>query len=397
MSLSTSPSKTERIHALDSLRAIMMLLGLVIHSAITYGVIDYSAWSIKDPNSTGIFMDYTVAMIHSFRMPIFFVVAGFFGAMLFFERSPVKMLKNRIDRILYPFIVFLIILSAMILFAASYTQEVFAGGSNPFDLAVAPFMNLQSWIPPSTFHLWFLYYLFLITIASYLLALVFNRLPKFTSQVTNMLNQILERPILKVIVFSLLTIVLLFVMDGTWVKTSTEWTPDSGTFVFYFFFYAAGWILFKSKHLLNTFMKYDWIYFILGLSLKTIGFFYADNFGFEMTIVLNSFIVWLLIFGITGLFIRYGSKHSNLMRYNSDSSYWIYLMHLPLTFLLPAFIVDWHIPALAKFLLVLFLTSVICLVTYHYFVRNTFIGKFLNGRKYPRQIFSKKILVPKVT
>ncbi|WP_296311630.1 hypothetical protein [Winogradskyella sp. UBA3174] len=32
--------KTERIHALDSLRAIMMLLGIVIHSAIAYFVTD---------------------------------------------------------------------------------------------------------------------------------------------------------------------------------------------------------------------------------------------------------------------------------------------------------------------------------------------------------------------
>ena len=398
MSLSTSPSKTERIHALDSLRAIMMLLGLVIHSAITYGIFDYgNAWTIKDPNHTGVFMDYTVALIHSFRMPIFFVVAGFFGAMLFFERSPVKMFKNRIDRILYPFIVFVFILSIAIIFSAAYTQGVFAGASDPFELAIAPLMILQTWLPPSTYHLWFLYYLLLITLASFLLALVFNRLPKFTNGVTSLLNQLLERPVLKVIVFSLLTVGLLFLMGGTWVKTSIEWTPDSGTFFFYFFFYGIGWILFKSKHLLHTFMQYDWMYFILGVVLKTVSFFFPENFNFELVIVLNSLIVWLLIFGITGLFIRYGSQHSMLMRYNSDSSYWIYLIHLPFTFLLPGLIADWNLPAFAKFILVLLMTSVISLITYHYLVRNTFIGKFLNGRKYSRQIFSKKVLVPKVS
>jgi hypothetical protein len=45
--------------------------------------------------------------------------------------------------------------------------------------------------------------------------------------------------------------------------------------------------------------------------------------------------------------------------------------------------VDWEIPAFAKFMIVLLVTSLICLVTYHYLVRSTFIGKFLNGRKYP--------------
>ena len=34
-----------------------------------------------------------------------------------------------------------------------------------------------------------------------------------------------------------------------------------------------------------------------------------------------------------------------------------------------------------KFLFVLLTTSIVCLLTYHYFVRSTFIGKFLNGKK----------------
>jgi glucan biosynthesis protein C len=34
-------------------------------------------------------------------MPIFFVVAGFFGALLFYERKPLKMAKNRLSRIVF--------------------------------------------------------------------------------------------------------------------------------------------------------------------------------------------------------------------------------------------------------------------------------------------------------
>ena len=75
------PSKSERIHSLDALRAIMMLLGLVIHSAITYGEVDYgSSWSLKDPISVHFSNDYIVSFVHAFRMQIFFVVAGFFAS-----------------------------------------------------------------------------------------------------------------------------------------------------------------------------------------------------------------------------------------------------------------------------------------------------------------------------
>ncbi len=382
MSVTTTASKTERIHALDSLRAIMMLLGLVIHSAVTYGSYEGYHWPIKDPESTGLLMDYTVLFIHAFRMPIFFVVAGFFGAMLFFERGHKKMLKNRIDRILYPFIVFIIILAPTIQFASSYSTTVFTNGANPLMSALEPFKALGSWLPDSTSHLWFLYYLLMITVASYLLGLLFNHFKAFTDRTTLLLNWIITRPIVKIFVFSLLTIGLLLIMDSTWVATSTDWTPDFNTFIFYFFFYFIGWILFKSKHLLSTFMQFDWALTILAIVLFTTLFFFRSSFDDLQITIINSVTVWLFIFGITGLFMRYGSQHSHLMRYNSDASYWIYLLHLTFTMLLPAFIVHWDIPAFAKFIFVLAVTSVICLITYHYLVRSTFIGKFLNGRKY---------------
>jgi glucan biosynthesis protein C len=74
--MNTLPYKTERLHSLDSLRAIMMLLGLVIHSSITYGIYEYGdTWVLKDPSSNSILNDRIVFFIHSFRMQIFFVVS----------------------------------------------------------------------------------------------------------------------------------------------------------------------------------------------------------------------------------------------------------------------------------------------------------------------------------
>ena len=55
--------------------------------------------------------------------------------------------------------------------------------------------------------------------------------------------------------------------------------------------------------------------------------------------------VWLFIFGFTGLFIRYASQHSAIMRYVSDSSYWVYLLHLPLTAFIPGLIAGIAMPA----------------------------------------------------
>jgi hypothetical protein len=182
-------------------------------------------------------------------------------------------------------------------------------------------------------------------------------------------------------------------MNSYWVATSLSFIPDGGTFSFYFFFYLVGWILFKSKHLLSSFMQYDKLFTLLGLGIFTI-YFLADRTGFSNALhaSIRSLTCWLFIFGFTGLFMRYFGKHSSRMRYISDSAYWVYLLHLPLTAFLPGLLADLAIPALLKFAIVASVTTFICYITYHYFVRSSFIGEFLNGRKYSRKLSDIKTL-----
>lgn len=381
--------KTERIHSLDSLRAIMMLLGLVLHSALTYNVINHGEdWSLKDPNATHLITDFLVFIIHFFRMPIFFLVAGFFGSMLFYERSPIKMLKNRVSRIAYPFIVFLFILSPIIIYVFSYTESVFSGSNK----ALASFTNFSDFFPTTTFHLWFLYYLILITLASFIIGLLLKNFKKITKNITKYFNLLIQKPLLRVLFFSGITFLLYLFIKTSMVEVSVLFKPDLNTFVFHFFFYLVGWVLFKSKQHLDTLMHYDWLCIISAIVIATIVGLMTQNLDPEtmmtqylnskLTMFLNAIIVWLFVFGITGLFIRYGSKHSKKMRYISDASYWVYLIHLPIAALIPALIKDWLLPAIIKFLIVIFVMTLLCFISYHYLVRASFIGKFLNGRKY---------------
>lgn len=380
--------RTERLHALDSLRAIMMLLGVVLHSVITYiGGDPYDAWPIRDPNNFNRNLEWVNAFIHVFRMPIFMVVAGFFAALLFYERGTRQMFKNRMSRLTYPFIVFLLILFIPVSGGMSYNESVFASNANAFSETIAQYTTLSSYIPTRTVHLWFLYYLIMFSLVSFLLGLIFKKLPKASQFIHITFHTVFKHSMLRLIVFTFLTIIILLFMDRYWVKTSTSLTPDFYTFIFYFFFYMFGWVLFKSKSLLNSFTKNDWLFTILGTAIFT-WYFFTDTSAMDLWVIMTirSLSCWLLLFGITGLFIRFGSNHSARMRYISDSSYWVYLLHLPLTIIIPALIADWNIPGVLKFLFVTITTGIICFVTYHYFVRNTFIGEFLNGRKYSRKI-----------
>ena len=101
------------------------------------------------------------------------------------------------------------------------------------------------------------------------------------------------------------------------------------------------------------------------------GFIFAMNFLVPSTVIL-----------IMTLFIRFCSQPSKRIRYISDASYWVYVIHLPLVFFIPAFFHQSKMNLLIKFIINAAIVTAGCFVSYHYFVRRTFIGKFLNGRKF---------------
>ena len=68
-----------------------------------------------------------------------------------------------------------------------------------------------------------------------------------------------------------------------------------------------------------------------------------------------------------------------------DSAYWVYIIHLPIVSFIPGLQAGFALPAIAKFLITLLTTSVICLVSYKYLVRGSFIGMFLNGKVHKRK------------
>lgn len=89
------------------------------------------------------------------------------------------------------------------------------------------------------------------------------------------------------------------------------------------------------------------------------------------------------VFGTLGAFQELCHAHSPGWRYFADASYWIYIAHIPVVPILEILIFRWDIPSWIKLPGLLVVSFAILTLSYHYFVRSTFIGKALNGRKYP--------------
>ena len=94
-------------------------------------------------------------------------------------------------------------------------------------------------------------------------------------------------------------------------------------------------------------------------------------------------VMWLLVLGTLGFFHDRFPGHSLRWRYVADSSYWVYLIHIPLVPALQVWMAEWQAPGLAKFLLLNSLAFAVLFASYHYLVRSSLIGQVLNGRRYP--------------
>ncbi|GAB5403339.1 MAG: acyltransferase family protein [Aureliella sp.] len=126
------------------------------------------------------------------------------------------------------------------------------------------------------------------------------------------------------------------------------------------------------------------VVFPIGYEMVSHRFGFADTLlapGWHRlaSVFLQVLYAWMMTFGLMGLFRHFFSGESKRLRYMSDASYWLYLMHLPLVILLQIFTSALPLPAWLKIVLVTGIVTGVLLATYQWFVRYTFIGKILNG------------------
>ncbi|MCB2061566.1 MAG: acyltransferase family protein [Novosphingobium sp.] len=87
-----------RIHFLDVARALFMLLGIPFHAALAYTT---ATWAVSSPDRSAL-LEYLPAFLSTFRMPGFFLIAGFFAALLLERRNAADWLRMRAVRLGIP-------------------------------------------------------------------------------------------------------------------------------------------------------------------------------------------------------------------------------------------------------------------------------------------------------
>jgi glucans biosynthesis protein C len=373
------PVTPSRYHALDALRAAMMFLGIYLHAVVAYS--PTGGWPYKPPQLT-MTLDWSVGLIHVFRMPVFYVMAGFFAALLLQRYGLRRAADNRFWRIVVPFVVGWMILFPLVMFLTAFGKTDDLSTAGQFILSG----RFLAYAHP--LHLWFMEYLIVLYLLALVALMAIGRLSQGLRTRLLRLFGLVVRSWWAPLILAVPSFLALLLMHRPWLEDPPGFVPAPRIMLAYAIPFAFGWLLYLNTDLLETLRRRAWLYAALA---AIASFAYLATFrvqidrelSFYLMRALHSVALWLLIFSVTGLFLRYLAGYSALRRYLCDSSYFLYLAHMPVLIGFELLLRDASLPPLVKMVLALAGTIAVLLPLYRYGVRPTFIGAVLNGRRYP--------------
>jgi len=171
--------------------------------------------------------------------------------------------------------------------------------------------------------------------------------------------------------------------------TSTSLIPSGRVVAYYAVFFAAGVashsVRANGKNWMSQLSK-TWIAHVAltaalgGVLWAALDATYEDAQNETWAGVLQTVYTWLMIVGVISLASLLLNTSRRWIRFVSDSSYWLYLAHLPLVLIGQRWLQDVDWPIGLEFLLLVSTLTVVLLISYRWLIRPTPIGWLLNGR-----------------
>ena len=311
---------TNRLHSLDFLRAFALLMGVLLHVLMLF-------LEPFDGSEPRLGASIIFIWIHTWRMPLFMLLAGFFTALSIQNRDVGNYAINRLIRLGVP----ILILWAVI-------PEIDEGTNDVFKLP-----ELISWLLhdiPFTLrldHLWFLYYL-----------LIFYGVLLLLKRITPMVFKFItdyELSFFRIFVFWLPILILLSPLNkptgGIFGDIPTTFGQVKlGSMLFMASFFLIGIQIQKSVRFLEQLQqKRFWLPSLMIVSLIPIGLLGWGGMKDEPFVFSSVFEMWianglsgsaalLLVLSIMGFAMNYVLSSGPTLSWLIKLSYPIYVFHL---------------------------------------------------------------------
>jgi peptidoglycan/LPS O-acetylase OafA/YrhL len=386
---------TERLHALDAIRGGALLLGVIGHMSMSFWPIPF--WPIRDTDPSS-FLLSSFGVIHIFRMSLFFVVAGFFARLLLEKRGARGFVADRAKRIGIPLVVGWPLLFAAFI-AVIIWSAVRAGTWEAMQAQPQPALSLAT-IP--LLHTWFLYvllWLYAAALAVVGLVRLVDPKGRIAGAADGFVRAIVKSQLAPIVLG--LPLFAVFAFGESWIPWGGIRTPDVGLVpnlsacVAFATAFAFGWLLHRQIDLLSVWRRWWPLYLAAAVALSVVCSAYSELAATPAAIAEMGLMdrlwssaayplaTWTWSLGLIGLATACLTKENRTIRYLADSSYWVYLIHLPVAMVFQVLFATVVWPWFVKFPLMLAIAMALMLLSYQLLVRNTSIGAVLNGKRIP--------------
>jgi peptidoglycan/LPS O-acetylase OafA/YrhL len=353
---------------MDALRASTMLLLVPVHAASLLSANGHEgAWAVA-----------IYWFVHVFRLPLFFAMSGFFLALLLSSRGLRQTARNRTLRIALPLAAGLVILIPLMMMASQQTGILVAGDGR---------LSHASPFAPQPSFLWFLWYLLILDGA----AMALHTLaPGMLRRAGSAIGAGLARPLPGIALLAIPTALALW-PQASWTAAaeSTTFLPSPSILAYYSLFFGLGATLCAHRDLVGAAGRDAWRWAAVAAATTVpaaLLFTFHNSPGYgsrplvhAVALLVYAIATWTSLLALIGLATRYLNKSSPRLRYLADSSYWIYLSHMPLMVPVLALLAATSLGTPLQFTIVTASSLALSLVTYVLFVRYTVIGRALNG------------------
>jgi len=375
-----------RYHGLDFIRAAMMMLVVVLHSSVSFlPEAPDALWPYRDPRPT-VLAAFLAIPIHMFVMPTFFVMAGFFAALIYAHRGVRGFVGNRGQAIALPLVVgwfAMFPIESACFVIGEMRSPILAGQASPAQMAATFLQN--PWANPAPNYFWFLYYLLIFYIMALVLLGLIKVVPgRICASADSLVQAFMGGRLGLLLVPTLVALtwwsMLPMSKPGLQIPDST-FMPLGIAVVAYGIYFSFGWILFRHKNFIEILKRRAGTRFCCGVACLMVAtgcaFHWYVQFrdGQDVTsadlralLVVTQGVIalasWILILGGIGLAQRWLHGTHRVVAYGVKAAFWVYLTHLPVCLLIIVMMREWNAPGALKLVLAIALTFAAVLLAY---------------------------------
>ncbi|EMJ97492.1 acyltransferase [Leptospira sp. B5-022] len=344
-------------------------------------------------NDRSIAFDVFGEWVHLFRMPMFFVLSGYFTERIYLSKTLKEFLKLRALRIILPLIPGIILFAPM-QYYVNALQEGYQ--ENYFKFLWEEFLLKN----PAPSHLWFILYLALYTFLYLGIRPVIHRIGTFILPPSRYGEEEPEkRPSVKwetLLIAGIWCTIWTCSINYFFLKDEKYLNIEPVQFVYDFSFFLFGsFLIGKESTILKGKTNHFEIVLLGFLAFSFFGLFYwvstIDPFwsyfgyaGFGMRILhifLKCLGGWIWIAFFIRLFQLFFNKAGKLNSYLRESSLPVYLIHHPISLGIGFLVVSTGLSIWIKFSLHILLVYAITFLTYHFIIRDSDFWLTVLGNK----------------